>query len=133
MEGAKKQQKAKKKEKKTKSDLVRGRDPHLQLMLSALDAPITKPPPASEEEMERRHEIGRNYVVGKFNRHNELNHDLTCKIKLKQHAIDMLPKNSKLREEALKTDGVGPPKWRHIPLDTPPIPGFDPTPFLDKE
>ena len=103
------------------------------MILGALDAPVTKPPPASPEEMERRHQVGRNYVIGQFERHNEMQHDLACKIKLKNHAIKMLPKGTKLRAEALEEDDEGPPAWRHIPVWTPPIPGFDPDEFMEQD
>lgn len=101
------------------------------MVKGALDAPVTKPPPASAEEMERRYQVGRNYVIGNFERHNEMEHDLACKIKLKNHAIKMLPKGTHLRQAALEVDDVGPPAWRHIPVWTPPIPGFDPDEFLE--
>lgn len=107
----------------------RSRD--LQLILSALDAPIQEEDPAiiSKEEQARRYAIGRNYVVGKFRQHNEIMHDLACKLQLKQHAIRMLPKNTKLKEEALKINDEGPPLWRHFAVWTPPIQGFDPSEY----
>lgn len=105
----------------------------LPLILAALDAPMRQEPTISEEERERRYQIGRNYVIGKFRQHNEIHHDLACKLQLKNHAIRMLPKNTKLREEALKIDESGPPSWRHHPVWTPPIPGFDPTQFTMTE
>lgn len=111
-----------------------GRDKNLELILASLDAPMRVEPEVSAEEKARRYEIGRNYVIGRFREHNEINHDLACKIQLKKHCIKMLPRNNpKLKEEALKIDGDGPPPWRLIAKWTPPIPGFDPTPFLDKE
>jgi len=54
-----------------------------ELQIKAFDAPGRDPPPASEEEMERRYNVGRNYVIGCFKRHNELNHDLAVKIRMK--------------------------------------------------
>ena len=85
-----------------------------------------KEPPISEEEQQRRHDIGRNYVIGRFEQHNAFHHDLACKLAMKQHAIKMLPRNSKIRDEALRTDynldGVEPPLARHIPQETPPAP-----------
>lgn len=118
----------KKKEKKSKdSDHSRPRD--LEIILSALDAPVTKPPPADEEELARRERIRKAYTIGKFKQHNKENHDLTCKLKMKQHALKMLPRDSKLKEKALEVDSVGPPRWRRIPAWTPPIPGFDPNRF----
>jgi hypothetical protein len=80
------------------------RDRALDIILRCLDAPKATEPPISEEERQRRHEIGRNYVIGRFEAHNELNHDLACKLVMKQHAIQMLPRDSKLREEALKVN-----------------------------
>jgi hypothetical protein len=125
----------KKKEKKSKgSGEGGGRPRELELILSALDAPVTKPPPVTdEEEIVRRAEILRNYTIGRFKQHNEDNHDLTCKIRMKQHAIKMLPRDSKLKEKALEVDSVGPPRWRNIPVWTPPIPGFDPRVFRTTE
>lgn len=135
----------KKKKGKQQTENV-GKDRALDIILRALDAPILKESPKpDEEEMARRYEIGRNYVKGMFERHNEMNHDLACKIKMKNFAIKMLPRNSKLKEEALKVnDGdmdsddassssLGPPLWRPIMADTPPIPGFDPTPFIHRD
>ena len=54
-----------------------------ELQIKAFDAPGRDPPPASEEEMERRYNVGRDYVIGCFKRHNELNHDLAVKIRMK--------------------------------------------------
>lgn len=104
-------------------------DKNLNLMLAALNAPERKEPPISEEERQRRHEIGRNYVIGRFRQHNDIDHDLTCKLYLKRHAIKMLPKGSKIQEEALKIDDSTVPLWVNIPVWTPPIPGFDPKKF----
>lgn len=104
----------------------------LDMVLRSLDAPMRKPPEISPEEQERRKEIGRNYVIGCFNEHNERNHDLSCKIKMKQHAVSMLPKRSKIKEEALKISDEMPPTWRKVPTWTPPIENFDPEMFLKK-
>jgi len=118
----------KRNEKKTKGDTtVRSRD--LDVILAALDAPKVKPPSGNAEEKTRRDEIRKAYTIGQFRDHNDDNHDLTCKIKMKQHAMDMLPKNSKLKERALEIDTTSPPRWRRIPAWTPPIPGFDPSRF----
>ena len=127
-----KQQKAKKK-KASKRDATAGRSRDLDLILAALDAPRSEPPPADEEEMNRRENVRKVYTVGKFHRHNEENHDLAAKLRLKQHAVKMLPKDSKLKEEALKIDDEGPPRWRTIPAWTPPIPDFDPSEFVTRE
>ena len=124
--------KVKKKEKKSKAGEM-GRPKDLQIILASLDAKVTKPPPADEEEMDRRNKILKNYTIGKFERHNEENHELACKLRLKKHAIRMLPKNSKIREMALEVDDVGPPRWRKIPAWTPPIPGFNPKDFSNTE
>lgn len=106
----------------------------LDLMIAALDAkPVLTEPPISEEEKARRMEIGKNYVRGRFRQHNEIDHDLNCKIKLKSHAMNMLPKNSMIREEAMKTDDTAAPLWRNIAVWTPPIEGFDPSQFVEKE
>lgn len=108
-------------------EISRPRD--LEVILAALDAPKIKPPSANEEEMARRERIRKAFTIGKFKEHNLENHELTCKIKMKQHAINMLPRNSKLKEKALEIDDTGPPRWRRIPAWTPPIPGFDPNQF----
>lgn len=110
-----------------------GRDKNLELILASLNAPMRVEPEISRDEKARRYEIGRNYVIGRFQQHNDLHHDLACKIQLKMHCVKMLPRNSKLKEEALKIDGEGPPPWRHIAKWTAPIPNFDPTQFLDKD
>lgn len=131
-EPAKKQVKVKKK-KKGKQDTVKGHDRDLDLILRSLDAPFSQEPEIDNEEKERRYKIGKAYVVGMFERHNERNHDLSCKMKLKSFAIKMLPRNSILKEEALKIDPSGPPPWRHIMADTPPIPNFDPSKFVHRD
>ena len=58
-----------------------------ELQIKAFDAPGRDPPPASEEEMERRYHVGRDYVIGCFKRHNELNHDLAVKIRMKVRKV----------------------------------------------
>ena len=129
-----KQLKVKKKVKNSAKKGEGGRDRHLDLILRALDAPILKPPPASEEEMKRRHDVGRAYNIGTWEQHNALHHDLNCKLRLKNHAIDMLPRDTMWKEEALKIDeDDGPPYWRGIPTWTPPIPGFDPSEFIQED
>lgn len=121
----------KKKEKKPKGDASRPRD--LELVLAALDAPITKPPVGDEEEQARRERIRKAYTIGKFQQHNQENHDLNCKLRMKQHALRMLPRNSELKKKALEIDENGPPRWRRIPAWTPPIPNFDPHQFAITE
>ncbi len=111
------------------------------ILVKFLDAQPRSPTPPSPEEAQRRHTIGRNYVIGSFNRHNDIEHDLACKIKLKQHAIALLPSKGDeefgyLRNEALKVDmgeGAVPPYYRPIAADTPPIPGFDPSLYINEE
>jgi len=47
----------------------------------------------------------------------------------------MMPRGY-LREQALEVDGSDesmPPLFRSIPLDTPPIEGFDPTLFMNED
>ena len=110
-----------------------GRSKELDLILAALDAPTRVEPPVPEEEARLRHEIGRNYVIGRFRQHNAIDHDMTCKIHMKMHAIKMLPpRGSPLREAALEIDDSQvAPLWRNIAVWTPPIPGFDPSQFTD--
>ena len=117
----------KKEEKKSKGEAPRPRD--LEVILSALDAPKVKPPPGNDEEKARRESIRKAYTIETFKQHNQENHDIACKLKMKQHALNMLPRNSKLKEKALEIDEMGPPRWRRIPAWTPPIPGFDPNRF----
>lgn len=75
-----KQLKVKKKVKNSAKKAEGGRDRHLDLILRALDAPVLKPPPASEEEMQRRHDVGRAYNIGTWEQHNALHHDLNSKM-----------------------------------------------------
>jgi hypothetical protein len=127
-----KQVKVKKKDKPKKEDEA-GKSREYNLVISALDAPMRKEPPISEEEKARRHEIGRNYNIGRFRFHNQVHQDLTNKIHLKKHAIKMLPRNSKIKEEALKENTESPPPWRPIPAWTPPIPNFDISKYMAKD
>eukprot|EP00578_Thalassiosira_sp_NH16_P018153 CAMPEP_0181112362 /NCGR_PEP_ID=MMETSP1071-20121207/19777_1 /TAXON_ID=35127 /ORGANISM="Thalassiosira sp., Strain NH16" /LENGTH=135 /DNA_ID=CAMNT_0023196335 /DNA_START=285 /DNA_END=692 /DNA_ORIENTATION=+ len=120
----------------------------MELMIKAYDAPYRKPPPASEEEMERRYHVGRNYNIGCFNRHNEENHDLAVKIRMKGHALKMLPKEGAPGDEIVKGKSVygwwknealqfndkwGPPDHRPIPMHTPPIDDFDIDLYMNME
>lgn len=136
-DGAKiKQPKVKRKDKKSKNadDDGTGKDRLTDIMVKSYDAPYRKAPRGSDEEMARRAEIGRNYVIGRFNQHNELEHDLAVKIRMKRRAIKFLPKDGIWKAEALKIDDfTGPPEWRHIPAWTPPIPGFNPTEYIERE
>jgi hypothetical protein len=131
------QQKAVKKKKKS-TQAASGEDAfgskNLQLMMASLDAPRKQEGPISEEEKLRRMEIGRNHVIGRFRRHNDIDHDLSCKLHLKKHAIKMFPRgNQKLKEEALAISDEMPPSWRHMPVWTAPIEGFDRSKLVDKE
>ena len=123
--------KVKKKEKKGKGDGGRSRD--LEVLLASLDAPKVKPPPADTEEMARREQVRKAYTIGKFKQHNQENHEIACKLQMKKHAMNLLPKNSKLREKALEVDDTMPPRWRKMPAWTPPIPGFSPSEFMITE
>jgi hypothetical protein len=127
-----KQVKVKKKDKPKKAD-ESGKSREYNLIVSALDAPMRKEPPISDEEKARRHEIGRNYNIGRFRFHNQVHQDLTNKIHLKKHAIKMLPRDSKIKEEALKDNTEAPPPWRPIPAWTPPIPNFDISKYIIKD
>ena len=123
--------KVKKKERKSKGDGGRSRD--LEVLLASLDAPKVQPPPADAEELERREQVRKAYTIGKFQQHNQENHEIACKLQMKKHAMNMLPKNSKLREKALEVDDTMPPRWRKMPAWTPPIPGFNPSEFMITE
>jgi hypothetical protein len=131
-EGRQRAVKVKKKDKKSTGDGT-GRSRDLEILLACLDAPKKSPPPADEEETVRRERIQKDYTVGKFKQHNQENHDIACKLRMKRHAINMLPRNSKLKEKALEIDDTFPPRWRTIPAWTPPIPGFDPSEFMITE
>lgn len=117
---AKRQSKVGKKKKKGKSE-EGGRDKVLDLVLRALDSKKKQPPKPDEEEAARRYQIGRNYVIGRFEQHNTLENDLSCKLAMKHHAIKLLPRNSYIREAALTVDDTIPPYDRHIPRWYPPI------------
>lgn len=116
-----------------KEDGARSKD--LDVVLASLDAAATQEPPISQEEKARRHEIGRNYGIGRFKQHNEIEHDLACKIQMKKHAVKMLPRDSKLKEAAMKVDSDDtdePPLWRNLAMWTPPIKDFDPSQFIER-
>jgi len=131
-EGPKKRISKVKKTKKPKAGET-GRSRDLELLLAFLDAPKTKLTPVEEEESVRRELVKNNYSVGKFKQHNEENHDIACKLRMKKHAINMLPKCTSLREKALEVDDEFPPRWRTIPAWTPPIPGFKPSDYVVTE
>jgi len=129
--------KAKKKKNKgadSKLDEGSKKDPEIQMLIRCIDTPQPPKPKLTDEQKERHYNAGKNYVIGKFNEHNALNHDLACKIKLKQHAIKLLPKDegTTWKEDALKIEVTResfPPLWRNIPTEFPPIPGFNPEEF----
>jgi hypothetical protein len=128
--------KVKKKKRETKTETSSsGRPRDLQILLDCLDAPNNKPPPPTdEEEMKRRDIIQKNYTVGKFKQHNAENHDLACQMRMKKHAINMLPKKTALKEKALIVDNNNfPPRWRAIPAWTPPIKNFNPSEYMITE
>lgn len=136
-EALKKQPKGKKKKTSTEPlEDVGKESKSYKMVLAALNAPVTKPPPAAEEEIKRRFHVGRNYVVGSFEEHNQAEHMLSCKIRVKNHTIQMLPRNSEnqiIRKAAMETDDEGPPSWRHVPVWTPAIEGYDPEDFFDED
>lgn len=124
----------KKKKKGKKSNTGEGgRDKQLDLVIRSLDAKKARPPPPDDEELARRNVMGRNYVIGRFEQHNALQHDLSCKIVMKQHAIKMLPRDSRIREQALNVNygttrmdaEAVPPLERHVPTEHPPRPKVD--------
>ena len=132
-----KQQKAKKKGKKSDSSSQKGADTaaqrNIKLLMESLDAPYRKEGPVSAQEMERRAQVAKNYTIGSFRQHNEIDHDLNCKLKMKQHAIRMMKTHPELKEAALQISDEMPPRWRQIPVWTPPIAGFDPSTLVDEE
>lgn len=110
------------------------------ILIRAIDARPRPRPKFSPEEYAKHYEYGRNYVIGRFQVHNEINHDLACKIRLKEHAIRMMPRTGDklgyLREKALEVDGSEegmPPMYRPIPLDTPPVEGYDVSQYVARE
>ena len=109
------------------------RDKNAELVIRCLDAPIIHPPPPSKEEAIRRYAVGRASNIGLIEMHNDREHDLACKIKIKMHAVNMLPKYSTLKEKALEEDDIGPPLYRPIPKTFPPIENFDPSIFQEDD
>jgi hypothetical protein len=105
-------QKVKKKEKKSDKE-----DSESQKMISqlneCLEAQTRKEGPISAEEKARRMIVGRNHVIGRFKQHNEIMHDISCKVKMKQHAVKMLPPGP-LKEHALSDNDELPPEDRII-------------------
>ena len=124
----------------------------VNMLTMAYDAPMVTPPEPSPEEKERRYQIGRNWVIGKWKEHNEINHDLAVKIRMKRYAMKMLPKEGELGDSLVSVDGKetsvygrwkseaykindmhGPPDHRHIPAWTPPIEDFDISQYIEAE
>ena len=77
------------------------------ILVQAIDAKPQIPPKPSPEEAARRYKVGRQYVIGKFQKHNEIRHDLACKLKLKNWAIKMLPKASDEEYGYLREAAIG--------------------------
>lgn len=124
----------------------------VNLLTMAFDAPEVKPPEPSPEEKERRYQVGRNWVIGCWKEHNEINHDLAVKIRMKRYAMKMLPKEGELGDSLVSIDGKetsvygrwkseaykindmhGPPDHRLIPAWTPPIEDFDISQYIEAE
>lgn len=110
------------------------------ILVQAVNSRPRPRPKLSSEEAAKNAEIGRKYVIGKFHAHNVIHHDLACKMRLKEHAIRMMPRISDgmgyLKEKALQIDVSEesmPPLYRSVPLDTPEIEDFDPSDFIEKE
>jgi hypothetical protein len=76
-----------------------------ELLVKAYDAPWTKAPVADEEEMARRYRVGREYVIGCWERHNEENHELAVKIRMKRYAIKRLPKEGEIGDSLIEIVG----------------------------
>jgi hypothetical protein len=82
----------------------------------------------SEEEIKEHHRIGRTYNINSFVRDQKLQLDLTNKIYLQQDALKALPPH--LIASANEIDHQPPPKNRPWAMwSTPPIKGFDSTPY----
>jgi len=103
-------------------------DAMFKMVIACLDAKPRKEPPErrTEEEMERRSKIVKAYTLGRIIQHNDLNHELACQGKLRDHAIEAIPEGF-LKDEALIVHATKqlPPLWRPHAHYTPPIPGFD--------
>jgi hypothetical protein len=72
------------------ADFAAARSKDLDLILAALNAPMRLEPPISDEEKARRHEIGRNYVIGRFKQHNAIHHDLAWYVVVTCHTIRII-------------------------------------------
>lgn len=115
-----------------------GGDRLTNVLIKAVDARPRPRPKFSPEELKKNYDIGRSYVIGCFQRHNEIMHDLACKMKMKSHAIKMMPRSTDekmgyLRREAMTIDSSQsslPPMYRPIPLDTPPVPGYQASNYI---
>lgn len=91
-------------------------DKTLKAMLDFINAPMKVPPPISDEEKARREAVMKEYTIQSFNEHNRIRHDLNCKIIMKNHACNMLPRKSKLREMAFNVlDPEDEPDWMNPP------------------
>lgn len=107
------------------------------MLIACLDAPSREEPidRRTVEEMERRKNIVKAFTVGRFEQHNESEHDMSCKWKLKNFAIEAIPEGY-LKDEALKVSESNddfPPLWRPHALHTPPIPGFNPADWMNDD
>lgn len=86
----------------------------------------------SEEEEKEHYRIGRTYNINSFVRHQRLSKDLADKIWLMQEAVRSLPPT--LEAAAREIDDTPPPKDRPwATWSTPPIKGFDSSPYIDAE
>lgn len=132
----KKSSKLPKSKNKDKSDKAEGKrksqnQEDMDNIIAALDAPIRYEPTISAEEQERRRQIVRNYCIGRFEQHNAREHDLACKMRVKRHAVRMLPQNSELKKAALDPDVEDEIPNHGFPMWTPPIPGFNPEDYAE--
>lgn len=86
----------------------------------------------SEEEKKEHFRIGRTFNIQSFVRHQRLAKDTSDKIWLMQEALRALPPN--LQESARVIDEEPPPSDRPWAMwSTPPIKGFDDTPYAKAE
>lgn len=114
------------------------KDKEYNLLVRCIDAPFRKPPKPTPEEAQRRMALGKEYVSKTFQQHNEREHDLACKLRMKLLAMQMLPRDTMWRKEALTVTMDGdedgcPPLWRRIPTDYPPIEGYNLDDWIAKE
>ena len=107
------------------------------ILVACLDASPRGEPEElrTKEELKRREEIVKAYTRGRFEEHNASEHDLSCKWKLKEFAIDAIPEGF-LKDDAMKVNEDSdslPPLWRRHALHTPPIPGFNISDWIDND